>query len=645
MDQNKTTRLFAYLGLAMIIVSLIIAVWVGLENRALEKKTIEDEDDLEEYADGEKRIAFFYNRNIEPGFFADFDRLYPLNPVPGYTGFGFFLVMGGIAFAFYAFYNALDKSEGTENIAKLGLLIVVISLILAAWVGYTQYRITDEHYQDDPDEGDQEDMFKSTIIVYYVNSTLVFLGPAFIFLSVFKEKVPTPGKLEKYLFLAGFIILMAAIALALVSGIYAKQLGETWMDVQANEATMSDINDLRDGFKTKAFMAQFYPYLSYLGLGLMLFPFAFSYTKERFAETKAPIMTIIGLICVVAGVALAVYPAIQYNNVAQEFDDMFESTDGDEGFEDAMKDYYTSTAFCYFATAIIVLGLGLMLFTVTFGHYLETAEFSQVQVQGVLFLVILVVGLVLGVYAGILRNGSDFGEATGDEVGFFTVDYLFMMLLFAATGLMFFNWSQHADLFTSIRYLCPDCGEEVRFLAYYDAWYCDSCEETTNEPVREEVKSCPDCGEALDYIRDYDRWYCDYCEDYKRVEEATRKKKARKKKRPAGAHRPAPPGAQQRKTPRCRECGGPMTYIPQYERWYCYSCGRYGGAPRTRQQGAGGIPGQRQGAARSPGGRPSGRIPPAFRCPGCGKVARITTDRRPLKLKCSGCGTMSVLRK
>jgi len=25
----------------------------------------------------------------------------------------------------------------------------------------------------------------------------------------------------------------------------------------------------------------------------------------------------------------------------------------------------------------------------------------------------------------------------------------------------------------------------------------------------------------------------------------------------------------------CPRCGGPLTYIPQYNRWYCYSCGAY----------------------------------------------------------------------
>jgi len=25
----------------------------------------------------------------------------------------------------------------------------------------------------------------------------------------------------------------------------------------------------------------------------------------------------------------------------------------------------------------------------------------------------------------------------------------------------------------------------------------------------------------------------------------------------------------------CQTCGGPLTYVPQYQRWYCYKCGKY----------------------------------------------------------------------
>ena len=33
--------------------------------------------------------------------------------------------------------------------------------------------------------------------------------------------------------------------------------------------------------------------------------------------------------------------------------------------------------------------------------------------------------------------------------------------------------------------------------------------------------------------------------------------------------------AQQAQTPTCPTCGGPLTYIPQYQRWYCYKDKKY----------------------------------------------------------------------
>jgi hypothetical protein len=39
---------------------------------------------------------------------------------------------------------------------------------------------------------------------------------------------------------------------------------------------------------------------------------------------------------------------------------------------------------------------------------------------------------------------------------------------------------------------------------------------------------------------------------------------------PAAPPPPPPPGAEV-----CPTCGGPLTYIPQYQRWYCYKCKKY----------------------------------------------------------------------
>jgi sporulation protein YlmC with PRC-barrel domain len=37
----------------------------------------------------------------------------------------------------------------------------------------------------------------------------------------------------------------------------------------------------------------------------------------------------------------------------------------------------------------------------------------------------------------------------------------------------------------------------------------------------------------------------------------------------------AQPGQAQSQTPTCPKCGGPLTYITQYQRWYCYRDKKY----------------------------------------------------------------------
>jgi sporulation protein YlmC with PRC-barrel domain len=38
---------------------------------------------------------------------------------------------------------------------------------------------------------------------------------------------------------------------------------------------------------------------------------------------------------------------------------------------------------------------------------------------------------------------------------------------------------------------------------------------------------------------------------------------------------PAAQQTQQAQAPTCPTCGGPLTYIPQYQRWYCYKDKKY----------------------------------------------------------------------
>ncbi len=75
------------------------------------------------------------------------------------------------------------------------------------------------------------------------------------------------------------------------------------------------------------------------------------------------------------------------------------------------------------------------------------------------------------------------------------------------------------------------------------------------------VGPCPSCGKDLKYIPEYDRYYCYSCNKY--APKGIEKQPAEKKP------------AEERS---CPSCGKPLTYVEAYKRWYCYSCQKY--APR-----------------------------------------------------------------
>ncbi len=68
---------------------------------------------------------------------------------------------------------------------------------------------------------------------------------------------------------------------------------------------------------------------------------------------------------------------------------------------------------------------------------------------------------------------------------------------------------------------------------------------------------CPNCGRELSYIAQYNRWYCYSCRAYAPV---ARSKNA------------------------CPNCGATLRWIDQYERWWCDSCRRYAPAYLPRPE-------------------------------------------------------------
>jgi len=86
------------------------------------------------------------------------------------------------------------------------------------------------------------------------------------------------------------------------------------------------------------------------------------------------------------------------------------------------------------------------------------------------------------------------------------------------------------------------------------------------------IPSCPSCGQPLTFIPEYGRWHCHNCEEYLPVnfEDWNYKK-----------FKGVAMGPEQY-APTCPSCSRPLTFIPEYGRWYCYNCEEY--APETPEE-------------------------------------------------------------
>ncbi len=651
MDKDETTKIFAFAGMILIVISALIGVWVSVENRSIADDGFYGED----AANAENRTAFFYTINQESGLL-NLDNSYRVNPIPGYSGFNFYLLMMGITLITYAFYSARSNGmEKWDNIAMAGLVIMVVSLIIGAWMGYTGYRIVREINDSEGDFEEIADLQGSILIIRPINAMLVFLGPALMLFSLVMQRENELEPMQKNLATIGIILLIVALILAAVMGIYNKKIH----DESVKEETNSD--DTTDWFKTKAFISHIFPYLPYLTVGFLLYAFTLNYDKRKFTETKPARLVNIGLVCLLIGFLLIFLPAIKYQQFANEA-----GGDGDL-FEvlEKMGDYADSTGFCNWATSIMFIGIGAMMFSIVYGHMDGSERTRDAKKKNLIFFAILVVGVILGFILGIWKYMGD-----DVNVNFFLFEYLYSVLLFSSIGLMMFNWTQNPELFRDVKYLCPDCREEVKYVPYYSAYLCETCNELIDEPIEKRIKSCPDCEEDMDFVQQYDRWFCSYCQEYKMGEQQHRRrggsrrktrgksrgKGGRGRKRPAkgrrtGSGRPARSGGSVaaaagsrsggRRVPKCRECGEHMTHVEMYDRWFCHTCRRYGGTPGAAGTRTGSATKTRKGKERT---RPSGSQWEIFTCSNCGKKGEIKTHKRPLNINCSQCGKQSMLR-
>jgi len=73
------------------------------------------------------------------------------------------------------------------------------------------------------------------------------------------------------------------------------------------------------------------------------------------------------------------------------------------------------------------------------------------------------------------------------------------------------------------------------------------------------------------YIDQYGRWYCDFCKEYAPAGYTDQSATSVPAPVPAQTQIPAAKPA----TPVCQKCGQSMSYIKEYDRWYCYTCKEY----------------------------------------------------------------------
>lgn len=85
--------------------------------------------------------------------------------------------------------------------------------------------------------------------------------------------------------------------------------------------------------------------------------------------------------------------------------------------------------------------------------------------------------------------------------------------------------------------------------------------------------TCPTCGKPLTWVPQYKRWYCYNDKKYVNPEESKNDwQDVFKEESPSTEAAKQPSQASQ---PLCPTCSKPLTWIPQYKRWYCYNEKKY----------------------------------------------------------------------
>lgn len=86
--------------------------------------------------------------------------------------------------------------------------------------------------------------------------------------------------------------------------------------------------------------------------------------------------------------------------------------------------------------------------------------------------------------------------------------------------------------------------------------------------------NCPRCGQPLTYVYQYQQWYCPAEGVYPwATAQAQQTPQAQQAAQPV--QQAAQPAQQAAAGQACPRCGQALTYVYQYQRWYCPSEGVY----------------------------------------------------------------------
>ncbi len=145
---------------------------------------------------------------------------------------------------------------------------------------------------------------------------------------------------------------------------------------------------------------------------------------------------------------------------------------------------------------------------------------------------------------------------------------------------------------------CDTCKGRQTYIEEYDRWYCYTCKDykdTVAQPVAVEVapspavvaaapiptsegepiaieedRRCEKCNDQLVWVDQHERWYCYTCKEYAPLDDV-----ADADDEPDDADVDDAGDDEPDDASNCKTCGGELTYIEQYGRYYCYKCKAY----------------------------------------------------------------------